>query len=135
MTASVPVRSWIKTWNEQRASAAVLREDGWAATTHAEVARRSGYSKATIYAHWPTPLDLICEDTSYPPSTGEFRTDLHAALTVLAQTLTEGRYDRLMAGVIACAGQDPAARELRDLLYANATTGIRDILAEHLAPG
>ncbi|MDA3648168.1 TetR/AcrR family transcriptional regulator [Saccharopolyspora indica] len=124
-----------------RASAASLLEEGWGATTHAEVARRAGYSKATIYAHWPTPVDLmrdaiaqICEDTTHPPTSGNLREDLHVALSALALTLSEGRYDRLMAGVIERAGHDEGARDLRDRLYETATTGVRGILAAHLRP-
>lgn len=119
----------------------MLLEDGWGATTHAEVARRAGYSKATIYAHWPTPVDLmrdaiaqICEDATHPQTSGDLREDLHAALSALALTLSEGRYDRLMAAVIERAAQDEGARDLRDRLYETATTGIRDILTANLRP-
>ncbi|SOD64846.1 transcriptional regulator, TetR family [Streptomyces zhaozhouensis] len=124
-----------------RASATSLLEDGWGATTHAEVARRAGYSKATVYAHWPTSVDLvrdaislICEDATHPATGGDLVEDLHAALGALAGTLSEGRYDRLMAGVIERAGHDEGARELRDRLYETATTGVRGVLAAHLAP-
>ncbi|SEB57062.1 TetR/AcrR family transcriptional regulator [Streptomyces melanosporofaciens] len=125
-----------------RASAASLLEDGWEATTHAEVARRAGYSKATIYAHWPTPVDLmrdaiaqICDDATHPPTSGNLHEDLHDSLTALALTLSEGRYDRLMASVIERAGHDEGARDLRDRLYQTATTGVRGILGAHLQPG
>lgn len=124
-----------------RASAASLLEEGWEATTHAEVARRAGYSKATIYAHWPTSVDLmrdaityICEDATHPPTTGILHEDLHVALSALALTLSEGRYDRLMAGVIERAATDEGARDLRDRLYETATTGVRRVLAGHLPP-
>ncbi|WP_020123650.1 TetR/AcrR family transcriptional regulator [Streptomyces canus] len=123
------------------ASAASLLEEGWGATTHAEVARRAGYSKATVYAHWPTTVDLmrdaiarICEDATLPPAGGNLREDLHAALSALAQTLSEGRYDRLMAGVIERAAQDQGARDLRDRLYETATTGVRGVLTAGLRP-
>ena len=39
------------------ATAALLLEVGWDGVTHARVAQRSGYSKATVYAHWPARLD------------------------------------------------------------------------------
>ncbi|WP_016907770.1 TetR/AcrR family transcriptional regulator [Streptomyces xiaopingdaonensis] len=124
-----------------RASATSLLEDGWGATTHAEVARRAGYSKATLYAHWPTPVDLmrdaiaqICEDATHPSTSGDLREDLHAALSALALTLSEGRYDRLMAGIIERAGRDEGARDLRDRLYETATTGVRTLLTAHLRP-
>ena len=122
-----------------RACADILLEDGWGAATHAAVARRSGYSKATLYTHWPTPTDLmkdasdrICEDSTSPLPSGDLREDLHASLGKLALTLTERRYDQLMAGVVERAGQDEDARALRDRLYETATSGIRDILAAHL---
>jgi len=124
-----------------RASAASLLEEGWEATTHAEVARRAGYSKATIYAHWPTSADLmrdaimyICEDATRPPTTGILHEDLHVSLSALALTLSEGRYDRLMAGVIERAATDEGARDLRDRLYETATSGVRRVLAGHLPP-
>lgn len=121
------------------AATTALLEEGWAAMTHAEVARRSGYSKATIYSHWPTPVDLvrdaidhICRDTPPPPRSGVLREDLQAALGLFAQAVTQHDYDRLMAGVIERAGDDAEARELRTRLYRTATSGIRDILSQHL---
>lgn len=123
-----------------RATVTTLLEEGWEATTHAEVARRAGYSKATVYAHWPTPGHLlrdaiarICEDATQPPMTGDLRSDLHVSLSAFATALSVGRYDRLMAGVIERAAQDADARELRDRLYETATTGVRTILATRLA--
>ena len=41
------------------AASALLVEVGWDAVTHAEVARRAGFSKATIYAHWPTRFTTL----------------------------------------------------------------------------
>ncbi|MFJ6723652.1 TetR/AcrR family transcriptional regulator [Streptomyces sp. NPDC091281] len=124
-----------------RASATSLLEEGWGATTHAEVARRAGYSKATIYAHWPTSVDLmrdaiaqICADAPHPPTSGDLRQDLHDALSRLALTLSEGRYDRLMAGVIERAAHDEGARGLRDQLYETATVDLRGVLTAHLRP-
>lgn len=57
---------------------------------------------------------------------------LHVSLSALAATLSIGRYDRLMAGVIERAAQDADARDLRDRLYETATTGVRTILAARL---
>ncbi|NKZ01983.1 TetR/AcrR family transcriptional regulator [Nocardiopsis dassonvillei subsp. albirubida] len=122
-----------------QASAAILLEDGWGAATHAAVARRSGYSKATLYAHWPTPTDLmrdaidrICEESTTPAPSGDLREDLRTLLGRFALALSERRYDQLMAGAIELAGRNEVARELRDRLYETATKGIRDTLATHL---
>jgi AcrR family transcriptional regulator len=38
-----------------------LVEGGWDAVTHARVAARAGYAKATLYAHWPDRLALVSD--------------------------------------------------------------------------
>lgn len=122
------------------ATSALLLEGGWDAVTHAEVARRAGYSKATVYAHWPTRLDLItasidqiCDEAHHPASTGELRTDLRASLADFANDLTAGHLDRLLAGVIERAHQDAVVDRLRARLYETGTSALREILAAHLA--
>jgi len=121
------------------ATAALLLEDGWDAVSHAEVARRSGYSKATIYAHWPTRLDLvraaieqICDVEHHPTATGDLRDDLRTSLVDFATDLTVGRLDRLLAGVVERANSDEIVRGLRTRLYETGTSGLRSILETHL---
>jgi AcrR family transcriptional regulator len=122
------------------AAAALLIEDGWDALTHAEVARRAGYSKATVYTHWPTRLDLIrasieqiCGEARHPPITGVLRHDLHTALADFANDLAEGHLDRLLAGVIERANQGEVVTELRRRLYETGTRSLRTILQSHLS--
>ncbi|WP_432563217.1 TetR/AcrR family transcriptional regulator [Kineococcus sp. SYSU DK003] len=123
-----------------RSTAELLVAGGWDAVTHAEVARRSGYSKATVYAHWPTRLDLIrasieriCDEADHPPATGDLRADLRAALSDFANDLAEGRLDRLLAGVVEHADDGQAVADLRLRLYDTGTRGLRAILTTHLA--
>ena len=42
-----------------RAAFGVLTSEGSDAVTHARVAEVAGYSKTTLYAHWPARHDLI----------------------------------------------------------------------------
>ncbi len=124
------------------ASVNILLEGGWNAMTHAAVARRAGYSKATVYAHWPTPLDLmrdaceqICDDAEHAPTmTGSLRDDLHSCLSGFATTVTQGRFDLLLAGIVERGGHDEVARELGNRLYEAGTSGLRRILEAHLEP-
>lgn len=116
-----------------------LLEHGWDGVTHAEIARRSGYSKATIYAHWPARLDLIraaveqiCDVSHHPALTGDLRVDLRAALGDFATDLTEGHLDRLLAGVVERANTSEIVRSLRGRLYDTGTSGLRSILEAHL---
>jgi len=123
------------------ATSELLLADGWDAVTHAEVARRSGYAKATIYAHWPTQLDLvrasidqICSEDHHPTITGDLRADLRAALLDFADDLSVGHLDRLLAGVVERAGRGHVVDELRTKLYETGTRSLRTILEAHLRP-
>lgn len=120
-------------------AAAVLVEHGWDGVTHAEIAKRSGYSKATIYAHWPQRIDLvksavdqICDVAHHPKPTGDLRADLRASLLDFARDLDHGHLDRLLAGVIERAGSSDLVHDMRDRLFATGTAGLRAILDAHL---
>lgn len=122
------------------ATAALLLEHGWDGVTHAEVARRSGYAKATVYAHWPRRVDLvrsavdkICDMADHPEPTGHLRDDLRVSLLDFAVDLTDGHLDRLLAGVIERAGTSDV-RDMRARLYDTGTKTLRTILEAHLEP-
>jgi AcrR family transcriptional regulator len=123
------------------AAAALLLAQGWTAVTHAEVARRAGYAKATIYAHWPTRLDLvrasvgqICGAAEHPPPTGDLRADLVRELVGFADDLSHGHLDRVLGGVLERAGTDPAVDELRQQLWEEGARSMEAILGSHLPP-
>ena len=89
------------------AATALFLAEGWSAVTHAEVARRAGYSKATVYTHWPTRLDLvrasvgqICGAAEHPPPTGDLRADLVRDLVDFADDLSRGHLGRVIGGVL-----------------------------------
>lgn len=42
-----------------KAALEVLSNEGSEAVTHARVAELAGYSKTTLYSHWPARIDLI----------------------------------------------------------------------------
>lgn len=122
-------------------TAALLLESGWEAVTHAEVARLAGYSKATLYTHWPTRLDLvaaaidqICDADHHAAPTGDLRADLRSALAGFADDLTVGHLDRLLAGVVERANSSDVVQRLRGRLYETGTSGLRAVLSAHLEP-
>ncbi|MEU5907717.1 TetR/AcrR family transcriptional regulator [Micromonospora sp. NPDC047527] len=121
------------------AATALFLEQGWAAVTHAEVAHRAGYSKATIYAHWPTRLDLVrasvdqmCAAVGHPQLTGDLRHDLIAGLLDFGQDLADGHLVRVFGGLLERAGSDPIVDELRERLYAAGTRSLDSALRSHL---
>ncbi|HYN56665.1 MAG TPA: helix-turn-helix domain-containing protein [Motilibacterales bacterium] len=65
----------------------VLVDEGWEAVTPSRVAKEAGYSRATVYAHWPERMDLLRdafahygEMPHYEPTTGDPRADLRGEL-------------------------------------------------------
>lgn len=124
------------------AAAEILLLEGWERVTHAEVARRSGYAKATIYTHWPTRVDLvrdavdrICDESEHPEPTGDLRADLVAALTDFASDLSAGHLARVLGGIIERSGADPVVERMRRRLYDTGTAGLRGALEAHLPAG
>ena len=71
-----------------RAAFEVLTTEGSDALTHARVADLAGYSKTTLYAHWPSRVDLIAMaiealgDMPHHDRTGDLRADVIAELQV-----------------------------------------------------
>jgi AcrR family transcriptional regulator len=123
------------------ATTTLFLQEGWEAVTHAEVARRAGYSKATVYAHWPSRMDLvqatveqICDVAEHPEPTGDLRADLIAGLTDFAADLSDGHLDRVLGGILERAGSDPVIDDLRRTLYAAGTRSMQAILRTHLKP-
>ncbi|TWF75104.1 TetR family transcriptional regulator [Pseudonocardia hierapolitana] len=123
------------------AATAILRDQGWSAVTHGEVAKRAGYSKATVYTHWPTRLDLvgaavtqICDSAGHPHPTGDLRGDLVRGLVDFADDLASGHLARVLGGAIERAGDDPVVDRLREQLYVAGTRSLDAVLRDHLAP-
>src|ERR1700744_3591498 len=90
----------IRTRNDiLRAALEVLTEEGLDAVTHHPLAEVSGYSRATIYKHWPTRDALFVDAFSYRPTgahsvpTGGLRADLIAELTMFRQGIELHRLD------------------------------------------
>ena len=122
-----------------RAAAELFVEGGWAAVTHAEVARRSGYAKATIYVHWPTQLDLVRDAlrriiaaAPHHEPTGDLRADLIGQLLLFNQALTEGHFTRVLGGLLERAGTDPSIDAFRNQIEDSGRSVIDGILRTHL---
>jgi AcrR family transcriptional regulator len=123
------------------AATSLFLEEGWSAVTHAEVARRAGYSKATVYTHWPTRLDLIrasvgqiCGTAKHPQPTGDLRADLVRELVDFAGDLSHGHLARVLGGVLERAGGGAAVDELRQQLWEEGAGAMQAILRLHLPP-
>lgn len=95
------------------ATITVLQDVGYAGLTIAEVARRAGVSKPTVYRRWAEKAQLVVEAiaTKVPPSsevdTGSTTADLFACIAHLTTTLTRTPFGRVLPGLVAEMAADP----------------------------
>ncbi|MFI5902048.1 TetR/AcrR family transcriptional regulator [Streptomyces cyaneofuscatus] len=108
-----------------RAAGDALARDGFDRLDLAEVARRAGVGKTTVYRRWSTPAGLVADlltdmaERSLPGTdTGSLAEDLRANARLVVRTLTDPRQGALFAAVIAAATCDPRAAEALHRFYA-----------------
>ncbi len=114
----------------------VLVDEGWDAVTHPHVARLAGYSKATLYAHWPDRLALVRDAFErfgampHAEPVGTLRADLLTELRSFKTAMIDHRLDRALA---VLAERAPTVPELAPVLAAFVADGERP-LRERLGP-
>jgi AcrR family transcriptional regulator len=98
----------------------LFTEEGAAALTHQRVAQRAEVGRATIYRHWPRPVDLVTEALSvveqpvFRSREGPLRAWLGGELARFAADLTQPAATQFLATVIGTADQIQAVADLRD---------------------
>jgi AcrR family transcriptional regulator len=102
-----------------RAALEVLTGEGSEAVTHARVAEIAGYSKTTLYAHWPARIDLITMaieslgEMPHHERTGNLRADVVAELKVFRKGILDLRLDRVLTSMAQWASEEQM-RQVRD---------------------
>lgn len=113
----------------------VLAEEGREAVTHNHVARVAGYSRATVYKHWPTRSGLLHDaftslrDMPHHEPTGSLRDDLIAELTMFRASIQQHRLDRLLAALAELASTNEQIAEVRDEMVRDGEAPLRTLLA------
>ncbi|UMB71952.1 TetR/AcrR family transcriptional regulator [Mycobacterium paraterrae] len=117
-----------------RAALEVLTGEGSDAVTHARVAELAGYSKTTLYTHWPSRVELIAlaldglGELPHHEQTGDLRSDLIGELTAFRGGITEMRLDRILTGMAQWASVEEM-REIRDAINSSGQGPLRAMLA------
>jgi len=113
----------------------VLIDEGWDAVTQPHIARVAGYSKATVYAHWPDRIALLRDafarygDMPHHEPTGDLRTDLIGELTSFRSAMVDHRLDRAMVVLAERASAVPEIVDIRDAFTRDGERSVRKILA------
>ncbi|MCV7074156.1 TetR family transcriptional regulator [Mycobacterium rufum] len=111
----------------------MLVTEGSDALTHARVAELAGYSKTTLYSHWPTRFDLLkialdaIGELPHQEPTGDLRADLIGELTSFRQAVVDLHIDRVLSAMAQWASVDEMAG-IRDALNTEAQRPIRAML-------
>lgn len=117
-----------------RAALQVLVDEGREAVTHAHLATVAGYSKATVYKHWPTRTDLLRDafsrlgDMPHHTLTGDLRSDLISEVTTFRTGMREHRLDRALAVLSDLTASVPELTEVRDALVRDGERVVRELL-------
>lgn len=120
------------------ATLGVLVDDGSESVTHAHLARVAGYSKATLYKHWPTRADLLKDalqlvgDVEHHRPTGALRADLIAEVTVYRREMEDHRLDRALIALVGLVKTTPELIPVREKLVSDGERVLRELLQPHL---
>lgn len=120
-----------------RAALKVLTVEGSDAVTHARVAELAGYSKTTLYTHWPSRVELIAlgldalGELPHHERSGDLRDDLVGELQAFRGGITDMRLDRILTGMAQWASVDEM-RETRDKINSSGQGPLRAMLADVL---
>ncbi|MEU5153208.1 TetR/AcrR family transcriptional regulator [Glycomyces sp. NPDC021274] len=107
-----------------RAAGDALAEDGFDRLDLAEIARRAGVGKTTVYRRWGTVPGLVADlltemaEDSLPRSeTGSLLGDLTAQARLVQSTLSDPRQGPLFKALITAAACDPQTAEALHRFY------------------
>ena len=134
---SFPDARVIRTRNDILSAALkILADEGQDALTHPHLARVAGYSRATVYKHWPTRADLLREafrwlrDMPHSTPTGDVREDLVAELTMFRTAIRVHRVDRLLAVLADLAVSSEEMAGIRDQMVDDGEAVVRSVLSQ-----
>jgi AcrR family transcriptional regulator len=102
----------------------VLAEAGLHALDLADIARRAGVGKTTVYRRWGSAGGLVADllvdmaaTSSLRSRTGSLDDDLQTNALLVQQTLDDARQGRLFAAIIAAATGDPRTADALEHFY------------------
>jgi AcrR family transcriptional regulator len=118
-----------------RAALNLVTDEGLDAVSHHHLAEVAGYSRATLYKHWPSRNALLRDafmslrDGRHSTPTGDLRADLIAELTMFRWEMERHRLDRALAALAVVTASYPEMAEVRDKLVTDGERIVRGLLA------
>jgi AcrR family transcriptional regulator len=114
----------------------LLDEQGFAATSIDQIARRAGVGKQTIYRWWPNKAAVVLEahaeqaaERAPTPDTGDIRSDLRAAAVAFSHNLGDTAIGRVCVELIGEAQADEHfAEAYREVFITTRRAAVRELL-------
>jgi AcrR family transcriptional regulator len=119
----------------------LMQQDGVGAVTHQRVAERAGVARATLYRHWPRPVDLVFDalDLIDEPLLRHgdlpLRSWLLSELRRVAVELAQPLAVQFLAVLIGGTALDERAAALRERLIERNVSPLADAVAAAVAAG
>ena len=121
-----------------RVALQILTTEGADALTHAHVAELAGYSKTTLYTHWPARVELIAlaldalGELPHHEPTGDLRADLIGELHAFRRAVADFRLDQILSVMAQWASVEELSR-IRDRINTEGQRPIRSMLSDVFA--
>jgi AcrR family transcriptional regulator len=116
------------------ATLSLIIEEGWGAVTQAAVAKKAGYSRATLYARWPNRADLLRDafarygEMPHHAMTGDLRADLIGELLSFRAAYITHRLDRAMSVLVELASVSEEFATIRNRFVSDGELRLRERL-------
>ncbi len=114
----------------------ILTHEGWEALSHAHVAASAGFSRTTLYTHWPAKIDLVVlaldavRDMPHDERTGDVQTDLVSELTIFRRGIAELRLDKVLMALAQWGATVDEVAAIRDRVVQDGESVVRQVLAD-----
>jgi AcrR family transcriptional regulator len=114
----------------------VLTEEGGERLSHARVAAVAGYSRTTLYTHWPARIDLVTlalDSVGHMPHderTGDARTDLVGELHAFRRGIADAGLDKVLMALAQWGATVEEVAAIRDRVVEDGESIVRSVLAD-----
>ena len=119
----------------------LFEEEGTVGLTHQRVAQRAGVGRATIYRHWPRPVDLLLEamgvvdEPLMHAGPGPLRSWMKREVRRAATELARPASLQITAAVMGQADTNEAIRRARDRMWEHSIVPVRHALDSAVRAG
>jgi AcrR family transcriptional regulator len=124
-----------------QAASDLLRSGGMAAVTHQAVAQAAGVGRATVYRHWPKPLDLMLATLANMPAgpftfgDGSIRDEIYRNFFDRIKWFNQTVAGTVIGALVSGAEHDAAIAQIRDGLFGRFVGNIEAAIAAAVTRG